>query len=98
LLKEVDHRIKNSLQIVASLLYLQAKTAGTAGRLFHEAAARVTAIATVHQQLHKYSDVGTVLLTVTSSIFVRGLQRHRAVRIGHGRFPSTRNRLQFLRM
>jgi two-component sensor histidine kinase len=62
LLKEVDHRIKNSLQIVASLLYLQAKTAGTAGRLFHEAAARVTAIAAVHQQLHKYNDVGTVLL------------------------------------
>jgi two-component sensor histidine kinase len=62
LLKEVDHRIKNSLQIVASLLYLQAKTAGTAGPLFHEAAARVRAIAAVHQQLHKYNDVGTVLL------------------------------------
>ena len=62
LLKEVDHRIKNSLQIVASLLYLQAKTAGTAGSLFRDAAARVTAIAAVHQQLHKYDDVGTVLL------------------------------------
>jgi two-component sensor histidine kinase len=62
LLKEVDHRIKNSLQIVASLLHLQAKTAGAAGSLFHEAAARVTAIAAVHQQLHKYDDDGTVLL------------------------------------
>jgi two-component sensor histidine kinase len=62
LLKEVDHRIKNSLQIVASLLYLQAKTAGEAAGQFHNAAARVAAIAAVHQQLHKYDDDGTVLL------------------------------------
>jgi two-component sensor histidine kinase len=62
LLKEVDHRIKNSLQIVASLLHLQAKTAGTAASLFHDASARVRAIAAVHQQLHKHNDVGTVLL------------------------------------
>ena len=56
------HRIKNSLQIVASLLYLHAKTAGPAAGLFRDAAARVTAIAAVHQQLHKYDDDGTVLL------------------------------------
>ena len=62
LLKEVDHRIKNSLQIVSSLLHLQAKTAGPAAGQFHNAAARVAAIALVHQQLHKYDDVGTVAL------------------------------------
>jgi len=62
LLKEVDHRVKNSLQIVSSLLYLQAKTAGPAAGEFHNAAARVAAIAAVHQQLHKYDDVGTVVL------------------------------------
>jgi two-component sensor histidine kinase len=62
LLKEVDHRIKNSLQIVASLLHLQAKTAGAAGSLLRDAAARVTAIAAVHRQLHKYDQDGTVLL------------------------------------
>jgi two-component sensor histidine kinase len=62
LLKEVDHRIKNSLQIVASLLYLHAKTAGPAAGLFRDAAARVTAIAAVHQQLQTHNDVGTVLL------------------------------------
>jgi two-component sensor histidine kinase len=62
LLKEVDHRIKNSLQVVASLLHLQAKAAGSAGSLLYDAAARVTAIAAVHQQLHKYDDIGTVRL------------------------------------
>jgi two-component sensor histidine kinase len=62
LLKEVDHRVKNSLQIVASLLYLQAKTAGPAASQFHDAAARVAAIAAVHQQLHTYDDVGIVVL------------------------------------
>jgi len=62
LLKEVDHRVKNSLQIVSGLLHLQAKTAGAAASQFHNAAARVAAIAAVHQQLHKYDDVGTVVL------------------------------------
>ena len=60
LLKEVDHRVKNSLQIVSSLLHLQANAAGPAASQFHSAAARVAAIAAVHQQLHKYDDVGTV--------------------------------------
>ena len=62
LLKEVDHRVKNSLQIVSSLLNLQAKTAGAAATHFHNAAARVAAIAAVHQQLHRSDDVGTVVL------------------------------------
>jgi hypothetical protein len=62
LLKEVDHRVKNSLQIVSSLLYLQSKAAGPAATQFHDAAARVATIAAVHQQLHKYDDVGTAVL------------------------------------
>jgi two-component sensor histidine kinase len=62
LMKEVDHRIKNSLQLVSSLLHMHAKTAGAAAGLFHNAAARVAAIAAVHQQLHKYDDVTTVAL------------------------------------
>jgi two-component sensor histidine kinase len=62
LLKEVDHRIKNSLQIVSSLLQMQAKTAGAAASQFHAAAARVAAIAAVHRQLHIYDHVGTVQL------------------------------------
>ena len=62
LMQEVDHRVKNSLQIVSSLLYMQAKTAGAAASQFNDAAARVAAIAAVHQQLHKLDAVGTVVL------------------------------------
>jgi two-component sensor histidine kinase len=62
LIKEVDHRIKNSLQIVSSLLHMHANTAGAAAGQFHDAAARVAAIAAVHQQLHQSDDVGTVAL------------------------------------
>jgi two-component sensor histidine kinase len=62
LLKEVDHRIKNSLQIVSSLLHLQAKTAGPAASEFNNAATRVAAIALIHEQLHKYDYVGIVAL------------------------------------
>jgi two-component sensor histidine kinase len=62
ILREVDHRTKNSLQIVSGLLHLQAKTAGAAASQFHSAAARVAAIAAVHQQLHKSDYSGTVQL------------------------------------
>ncbi len=65
LMKEVDHRVKNSLQIVSSLLHLQAKTLpGPAASQspLRCRVKRVAAIAAVHQQLHKYDDVGTVAL------------------------------------
>jgi two-component sensor histidine kinase len=62
LIREVDHRIRNSLQIVSSLLHMHANAAGAAAGQFHDAAARVAAIAAVHRQLHKSDDVGTVAL------------------------------------
>jgi two-component sensor histidine kinase len=62
LIKEVDHRTMNSLQIVSSLLRMHANTAGAAADQFRAAAARVTAIAAVHRQLHISDDVGTVAL------------------------------------
>ena len=62
LLKEVDHRIKNSLQIVSSLLHFASNEQRLAASQFRGAAARVAAMAAVHQQLHKFDDVGTVEL------------------------------------
>jgi len=54
LLKEVNHRIKNSLQLVSSLLTLQALTSKDPDmrRQLQEACGRIGTIAQVHQRLH----------------------------------------------
>jgi two-component sensor histidine kinase len=59
LLDEMNHRVKNSLMIVSSMLQLQASEVGDAVLTQHltEAAQRVTAIGQVHDQLSHGSDV-----------------------------------------
>ncbi len=58
LLKEVNHRVKNSLQLVASMLRLQAGSVDEAvGRLLNEAQSRVMAVARAHERLYKSTDV-----------------------------------------
>ncbi|MFO1125846.1 MAG: histidine kinase dimerization/phosphoacceptor domain -containing protein [Methylocystis sp.] len=59
LLKEMNHRVKNSLTIVGSMLRLQANDAEDeqAGELLNEASHRVDAIAKAHDQLTRGSDV-----------------------------------------
>jgi two-component sensor histidine kinase len=62
LLREVDHRVKNSLQLVIGLLRLQATTSDNAEicRQLQEAAGRVSAVARVHQRLYRSSDIQVV--------------------------------------
>jgi two-component sensor histidine kinase len=59
LLKEVNHRVKNSLTIVASMLNLQAHAVGDPALTAHleEAARRVAAVAKAHDQLYQGADV-----------------------------------------
>ncbi|PWC44377.1 PAS domain-containing sensor histidine kinase [Azospirillum sp. TSO22-1] len=62
LLREVNHRVKNSLQLVSSLLTLQALSAKDPElrRQFQEACGRTGTIAQVHQRLYQsqtYSEV-----------------------------------------
>jgi len=59
LLDEMNHRVKNSLMIVSSMLRLQAVEVGDEALTQHltEAAQRVTAIGQVHDQLAHGSDV-----------------------------------------
>ncbi len=54
LLREMSHRVNNSLQIIASILLLKAKTVQSADTRQHlrEAHERVLAVATVQEQLH----------------------------------------------
>jgi len=62
LLKEVNHRVKNSLQLVASLLNLQGRQLADqrSRQAFEDAVSRVGAIAQVHEQLYKNDDVSRV--------------------------------------
>jgi two-component sensor histidine kinase len=64
LLKEVNHRVKNSLQIVSSILDLQAPVVeGTdAADAMRNAAAQVLAIAAVHERLYTGDDPTIVRL------------------------------------
>ena len=59
LLKEMNHRVKNSLAIVVSMLNLQARDVGDAKLTEHlnEAANRVAAIAKAHDQLSQGPDI-----------------------------------------
>lgn len=66
LVKEMNHRVKNSLTIVTSLLQMQARDADGKETMdqFEEAARRVTAIARAHERLYRNNyiesmDLGT---------------------------------------
>lgn len=61
LLQEVNHRIKNSLQLVASMLQLQAGAASETvkGELL-EASTRIAAVARAHQRLYRSHEVRTI--------------------------------------
>ncbi len=58
LLHEVNHRVKNSLQVVTSLLTLQARKAGDGdlAKSLQEARNRVAVIAAMHHRLYATSD------------------------------------------
>jgi two-component sensor histidine kinase len=64
LLKEVNHRVKNSLQIVSSILHLQVPhtQSAEAADALRTAAARVLAIAAVHERLYTGEDASVVRL------------------------------------
>jgi hypothetical protein len=62
LMQEIHHRVKNNLQVVASLLNLQASRIRLpeAKAEFQSARDRVRALATLHQHLYAYGEVHTI--------------------------------------
>jgi two-component sensor histidine kinase len=58
LLKEVNHRVKNSLQVVASMLQLQANTAGNEelGERLNEASSRISTVGRAYDRLAYNAD------------------------------------------
>tara|TARA_R110001599_G_scaffold210893_1_gene408292 strand:- start:7426 stop:9369 length:1944 start_codon:yes stop_codon:yes gene_type:complete len=59
LLKEIHHRVKNNLQIIASLLYLQSDESEDQDvrRLLEEGQGRVRSMALIHQKLYENDDL-----------------------------------------
>jgi two-component sensor histidine kinase len=64
LLKEVNHRVKNSLQLVASLIGLQRASIKDpeARRQFEQAGRRINTVAQIHQRLYQDEHVDQVAL------------------------------------
>ena len=60
LLQEVDHRVKNNLQIISSLILLKARRIheNAAQRVLYNMAERISALSTVHRLLHGTGEGG----------------------------------------
>jgi two-component sensor histidine kinase len=76
LVKEVHHRVKNNLQIVSSLLEMQADRADPAARhLIHDGVARIRALSRIHQMLYAGDDLARVDLGQYAETMVGELWR-----------------------
>lgn len=77
LLKEIHHRVKNNLQIVASLLRMQSRklTDPTLLQNFRESQSRVQAMALIHEYLYESKDLANINFQSYLENVVSGLLR-----------------------
>lgn len=76
LVREVDHRVRNSLSLIHSLLWLQARGEGVDEAIRHQladAANRVLTVSRVHEQLYKSEAVTSVEISSYLSELCNGL-------------------------
>ncbi|MGQ9687624.1 MAG: PAS domain S-box protein [Desulfobaccales bacterium] len=77
LLKEIHHRVKNNMQVISSLLRLQAEQAGApeVQRVFQESQNRIRSMAIVHEMLYQSPNLGSISLREYLTNLVTGLFR-----------------------
>ncbi len=77
MMREVNHRVGNSLQLIASLLTIQSNAAGNAevSEALSDATGRVMAVAQVHRRLYTSDDVQTVAIDLYLEALVEDLRR-----------------------
>ncbi|MBN1436058.1 MAG: PAS domain S-box protein [Sedimentisphaerales bacterium] len=75
LLKEVYHRVKNNLQLVSSMLSLQAANVGDKSitEILADCQSRVTAMSLVHQRLYQSQDLSQIDLAELTQILANDL-------------------------
>lgn len=75
LLQEVHHRVKNNLQIIASMVNMQARqTEGSSRSALLECRNRVQAIALIHEQLYRSEDYARIPFPVYIQQLARNIQ------------------------
>ncbi|MBN2412710.1 HAMP domain-containing protein [candidate division KSB1 bacterium] len=75
LLKEIHHRVKNNMQIIQSLLYLQTKNIkdDNMANIFNESRNRIRSMALVHEKLYQSADLAKINLQDYIKDLVAGL-------------------------
>jgi PAS domain S-box-containing protein len=97
LLHEVNHRVKNSLQLVSSLLRLQARRVPdpAARRQLEDATTRISTIAHIHQRLYRDQDIKKINFGAFLSELCADLQgsaTHCSLQVKSPNFPVTTDR------
>ncbi len=77
LLKEIHHRVKNNLQVISSLLYLQSQSAGDGALpgMFQDSQNRIRSMALVHERLYMSTDLNRIDMDGYLRDLVTGLVR-----------------------
>ncbi len=86
LLREVNHRVANSLQLISSLIELQARRVGdeAARGMLRQAAERVEAVSLVHRRLYTSNDVEYVEMDAYLTGLIEELSRATLLSEAHG--------------